>query len=281
MWFGVALLISAGVDYKVFGTSKRFDSDQGAGPRYEPGKYLAMSDESLAVMQANRTYRVLLEEFAPQPSEFRFLGLLIPQGADPFFPKQYREFVKKNGKFVTDREFRIDPANIEALRILGVRYVITSERGARYAQLRGDPRFRQVAPDDHYFKIFEYTDFHPPYGLDWNGAAQLQTWQPERRLFSVDSAGGGPFTFSEQFFPGWTATIDGQTVTIERWGGAFQAVQVPAGKHAVEFQYRTPHLKLGAAISLLTLLGLGVLWFTSRRFSSRNKSGTAYPAVSA
>jgi len=277
MWVGVALLISAGVDYKVFGTSKRFDSDQGSGPRYETGKFTAMSDKNLAAMQTNpKTHRILLEEYAPQPSEFRFLGLLIPQGADPFFTKQYRDFVKKNGTFMSDREFRIDPANIEALHVLGVRYVITAERGSRYAQLKADPRFHQVLPDDNYYKVYEYDDFRAPYGLDWPGKADLQTWQPEHRVFSLDSPTGGPFTFSEQFFPGWTATIDAQPATIERWNIAFQSVQVPSGRHTVEFQYQTPYLKLGALISLLTLLGL-LVWM----FSSRSKSDTAYPAASA
>src|SRR6185436_11042054 len=139
----------------------------------------------------------------------------------------------------------------------------------------GDPRFRFTGTNDNYYKIYEYTDFRPPYGLDWPGEAGLQSWAPERRVFTVDSAAGGPFTFSEQFFPGWSATIDGQPATIERWSGAFQSVQVAAGRHTVEFQYHTPYLKAGAAISLITFLGL-VAWGVS----SRNRSGTAYPAVS-
>lgn len=276
IWAGAALLICAGVDYKVFGTSKRFDADTGPGPRYEAHHFTAMSDVTLALMKANNTYRVLLEEFAPQPSEFRFLGLLIPQGADPFFSKQYRDFVKRNGTFVTDREFHIDPANIEALRVLGVRYVITAERGSRYQQLENDPRFRFAGPNDNYYKIYEYTDFRPPYGLDWPGEAGLQSWQPERRVFTVDSTAGGPFTFSEQFFPGWSATIDGRPATIERWSGAFQSVQVPGGRHRVEFQYRTPYLKLGAGISLCTFLGL-VMWGLSTPLRSRLRGSATEP----
>jgi hypothetical protein len=43
--------------------------------------------------------------------------------------------------------------------------------------------------------------------------------------------------FSESYMPGWTATIDGTATPIYRANYLFQAVRVPAGKHAVHFVY--------------------------------------------
>jgi uncharacterized membrane protein YfhO len=66
----------------------------------------------------------------------------------------------------------------------------------------------------------------------------------------------GKLALHEQFFPGWTATIDGKSAAVESWAGAFQAVAVPAGEHTVEFRYRSRLLGVGAGISLVALIGL-------------------------
>ena len=104
---------------------------------------------------------------------------------------------------------------------------------------------------------------------------ERRAWEPEDRTFQVRTASGGKLALHEQFFPGWTATIDGKSAAVEPWTGAFQAVAVPAGEHTVEFRYRSRLLGLGGGISLLALIGLG-LWI---RASSRNTSGTAYRAA--
>ena len=66
----------------------------------------------------------------------------------------------------------------------------------------------------------------------------------------------GKLALHEQFFPGWTAVIDGKASAVESWSGAFQAVTVPAGEHTVEFRYRSRLLGLGGGISLVALIGL-------------------------
>jgi hypothetical protein len=48
----------------------------------------------------------------------------------------------------------------------------------------------------------------------------------------------------EQFFPGWTATVDGKPVRIGDYKGLTQTVPVPAGKHTVQFYFEPPHVKL-------------------------------------
>jgi uncharacterized membrane protein YfhO len=89
-------------------------------------------------------------------------------------------------------------------------------------------------------------------------------WEPENRTFQVRAPAEGKLALHEQFFPGWTATIDGKSAAVEPWAGAFQAVTVPAGEHTVEFRYRSRLLGLGAAISLVALVGL-VFWMRSER----------------
>src|SRR5207244_1039155 len=110
----------------------------------------------------------------------------------------------------------------------------------------------------------------------WEGQIRSKAWQPELRTFQVQSEAGGKLALHEQLFPGWTATIDGRSVAVESWSGAFQAVQVPPGEHTVEFRFSSRLLGVGGAISLIALIAL-VFW---GRSSSRSTSDTAYPAVS-
>jgi hypothetical protein len=54
----------------------------------------------------------------------------------------------------------------------------------------------------------------------------------------------------------WSATIDGRPATLLETNLAFQGLVVPPGPHRIEMRYRNPLVAIGAAISLLTLVGL-------------------------
>ena len=262
---GVAILLSAGVDYKVFGTSKRFDAGFGGGPNYFDDSLWAMDSDALAELRANSTYRVLLDSTGPFPAEFRHLGLTTPQGFDPFLSEQLRKVVEAQGKFLTDRQFEIDPENESAMRLFGIRYVIMNAGSPFYARLEASPKFEMVKSKDSYYKTFEYLDARPPFGWESANAddrIELRGWHSDARQFTVRSMQGGTLTLSEQFYPGWSAIIDGRSFMPERWQGAFQSVSVPAGEHTVEFRFRSRYLALGAWISVLSLLGLA-LWIAT------------------
>ena len=51
--------------------------------------------------------------------------------------------------------------------------------------------------------------------------------------------------FSVPYESGWTATVNGEPVDVEKVSVGFMAVQVPAGDNTIRFEYETPGLKLG------------------------------------
>lgn len=62
--------------------------------------------------------------------------------------------------------------------------------------------------------------------------------------------------FSVPWDSGWTATVNGQPVEIENVDCGMMAVEVPAGTSKIRFDYETPGLKAGAALT-----GIGfILW---------------------
>jgi hypothetical protein len=255
----IALVLSVGIDYKVFGTRTRLNTVRGRGPSYSNANFIGMDHLAYQQLHEHSDYRILLDETAPFPEELRHLGLMTPQGTDPFIPSEFHSLVSQYGNFQNTRVFEIDAENYPALHLFGVRYVITSGSRPFYPKLMANPKFRMVESENSYYKVFEYLGATPPFGWESGSAGdrvEVRTRLPEKRQFSVRSAQGGRLTLSEQFFPGWTAAIDGKSAELERWMGAFQAVQVPAGEHIVEFQFRSARLVLGMWISLISLIGL-------------------------
>ena len=55
--------------------------------------------------------------------------------------------------------------------------------------------------------------------------------------------------FSVPYDKGWSATVNGQKVDIEKVNVGFMAVKVPAGESIISFNYETPLLKLGLFIT--------------------------------
>ena len=63
---------------------------------------------------------------------------------------------------------------------------------------------------------------------------------------------------------GWSARIDGQKADVMNSDLLYMALVIPEGRHDIVLQYRTPYLREGAAVSLLTLLLLAAISIRSR-----------------
>jgi hypothetical protein len=254
VWLGLALLALVAIDYKVFGTSKRVNATPGQGKIFSSTEFGAMNQQAYLETLRYPDYRVVLHDLGPMSSDLRHVGWKSPQGFDPFLSTQYRELVKRDGAWTTDREWILDPTRLDVMQRFAARFVLTGEAGSKYKELAAHPRYRMVGANDSYYKVFEYLDAKPIYGFP--GDLQVQRREPEHRVLRVTSQSGGLFTFSEQAYPGWSALIDGTAAPIETWEIAFQAVRVPAGEHRVEFVYRERLLLPGLGLSLAALLGL-------------------------
>lgn len=72
--------------------------------------------------------------------------------------------------------------------------------------------------------------------------------------------------FSIPYSDGWTATVDGQQVAIDKTDTAFMSIELEPGEHEVELTYFTPGLKAGMFLSLLGLvLFAGIIPFHKKR----------------
>lgn len=83
--------------------------------------------------------------------------------------------------------------------------------------------------------------------------------------------------FSVPWEGGWTATVNGEPATIEKVNVGFMAVKVPAGTSEIRFNYETPGLKLGAAVSAAGVLILVLYLLLSRRFDRTARAAARRP----
>jgi hypothetical protein len=70
---------------------------------------------------------------------------------------------------------------------------------------------------------------------------------------------------AQSYYPPWHAYVDGKRAVVWRANHAFQAVEVPAGKHEVVLKYEDNTFRAGAIISLAALAGCGVVWLRGRK----------------
>jgi uncharacterized membrane protein YfhO len=61
---------------------------------------------------------------------------------------------------------------------------------------------------------------------------------------------------SDTYYPGWTASIDGQPTTVLRGDVLFRVVPVPSGEHDVQLRFEPGSVKLGLVISAVCLIGV-------------------------
>lgn len=86
-------------------------------------------------------------------------------------------------------------------------------------------------------------------------------WGAERISFRVNAAGPCAAMLKEAFHPNWRATDNGAPIKIKTADYAFQAVELSAGVHEIEFKYVDPKFRLGCALSLAGLAAsCGLIW---------------------
>jgi hypothetical protein len=82
---------------------------------------------------------------------------------------------------------------------------------------------------------------------------EITSYAPEQIALSADLSAPGWLVIGEWNYPGWQVWVDGLQRTLHRADYGLRAVRLNAGSHRVEFRYHPTSVRIGAAISLLTL----------------------------
>ena len=77
----------------------------------------------------------------------------------------------------------------------------------------------------------------------------IKTYEPNEVSYEVNSGKGGIVVFSEIYYPGWTATIDGQPAELGRVNYILRALNVKPGKHDVVLTFKPKSVKTTETIA--------------------------------
>lgn len=212
--------------------------------------------------------------------------------------RRYQEMIEEhisaemNGLFKAVAEAegdmeRLNPAEFPVLNMLNTRYFIFPLQGGKTA-----PLLNPFALGNAWFvQDVQYVDnaneeieaihginpkhtaivdkrFEPmvqPIVSDASAKIQLVAYEPNYLKYEVESDKGGTVVFSEIYYPGWQSMIDGKEVPHGRANYILRAMNVPAGKHVIEFRFDPKSLHVTetiafVSIGLLVLLACVVVW---------------------
>ena len=94
----------------------------------------------------------------------------------------------------------------------------------------------------------------------------LDKYQPNQLTYTVQTGKGGVVVFSEIYYPGWTATIDGEEAELGRVNYVLRSLNVKPGKHEVVLSFFPRSIKTTETIAycsygvLLLVILLGVFF---------------------
>ena len=99
---------------------------------------------------------------------------------------------------------------------------------------------------------------------------KLTKYEPNELTYDISSTKGGIVVFSEIYYPGWTATVDGEPVTVGRVDYVLRAINVKAGKHKVVLTFKPKSIRdtetvAYIAFALLFIAIIGGVWFEERK----------------
>ena len=103
---------------------------------------------------------------------------------------------------------------------------------------------------------------------DDTSIVKMTQYKPNNLTYEVKSSKGGVIVFSEIYYPGWKATVDGQPVELGRVNYVLRALNVKPGNHKVVLDFHPTSLKTTEAIAyagyvvllILLIVGLVVEW---------------------
>ncbi|TRX20765.1 YfhO family protein [Flavobacterium franklandianum] len=188
-------------------------------------------------------------------------------------------------------DYQIAKNNIEVLNMLNVKYIIqTDSTGAAFPvqnpNANGNAWFvkelkavnsadaeitaldkldsKNVAvysPDDTGLLILKRMLLkNKSFVKDSLASIKLDFYKPNHLNYTSNNTNNGLAVFSEMYYRnGWKVTIDGKTAGIFRVNYVLRGMQIPAGKHTIEFKFEPQVVQTGSMITLFSFIGMMLL----------------------
>jgi hypothetical protein len=171
-----------------------------------------------------------------------------------------------NARFLA-AEFPMDYEDLTLLKVMGRTHIYENERALPRAFVLGQVKVisdeEKVLSELALFdpKKFAILEEQPDWTLDdpsFFQGAEVTFYSPNRIVVQANLDTPGLLVLSEQWYPGWRAYDNSQTVKIHRANYLLRSIYLEAGRHTVEFVYDPLSFKVGLWVSAGAVLGLAV-----------------------
>ena len=241
-------------------------------------------------------YRILGDQAVLKPNVAEVFGLRDARGCDFTTVRRYEELITgRSGDFYFYTTSRSVPKSMPLLGVkYWLAFQVPNPDPAQYelvySNLISIFRYRPVR--ERALAVYDYRVEHDPAAV--LNEVRSGTFDPQRTLLLEDDppatktvGGDAPLAASantpvrfvsdqadtvtveatlakpgfllllDTYFPGWTATVNGQPARIYRADYNFRAVQLPAGPSTVYFAYRPASFRVGLMLAAIGWLILG------------------------
>ncbi len=173
----------------------------------------------------------------------------------------------------------ISKMNMNVIGMLNAKYIIVPDKKSGQPQVQRNPyamgnawfvdTLQVVNTANEESNALNHIDLHTTAVLDKEFASYVTDFTPERdpesvvrltkytpRYIDYEYATSKPGTivFSEIYYPyGWKATIDGEPVDHYRVNYMLRALNVPAGKHTIHFEFAPDSVKKGDTLAMVCI----------------------------
>lgn len=270
------ILVGLLMVFDLFFVDKKYVSDKDFVSRSEVEVPFQETSADIQILQDTTHYRV-----------FEVQGNLSSARASYFHKSIGGYSAVKPRRMQQLFDYQIAKNNIEILNMLNVKYIIqTDSTGAAFpvqnSNANGNAWFvknvKFVQSADEEMKVLDKLDSKnvavinqfefgsifkndaTNFSKDSTATIQLVSYKPNHLKYTSNNTGNGLAVFSEMYYEkGWKATIDGKETGIFRTDYVLRGLQIPAGRHVIEFKFEPQVIQTGSTITLISSLGMLLL----------------------
>jgi len=104
-----------------------------------------------------------------------------------------------------------------------------------------------------------------------SGSIELVNYHPDRMTYSFSSTDKELAVFSEIYYDGWKAYVDGQEVPISRANYVLRAIEVPAGDHDIIFEFESETYNKSGVMANIGSVGILLFLLAGLYLEARRK----------
>jgi hypothetical protein len=204
----------------------------------------------------------------------------------------------KLGRYDELLEFYVYKSNPNVLNMLNVKYIIEEDQQGRvqpvtyYTQPNGNAWFvselKQLSSANDEIKALDkldtknvavttMSDFSSKpevvnYKVDSTASIALQEVKPNYLKYESNNSYDGFAVFSEIYYAlGWNAYIDNKLVSHQRVNYVLRGLEIPKGKHTIEFKFEPQVVETGSKIALASSAVFGILLLLGLFYAFKKK----------